>query len=564
MDAASYEREIENVIAWLVKEGRLTQAALNRARGLQNETTERLPLILTRLGLVPEQDLLAAYTSALGIPLATPRDYPEAPVMPERLSGDYLRKVRVVPMSADSERLQVALADPTDADTLQALRFVSKRHIDRYVTLPSIIDTLLTRLYGPSALGAPSGESSDLVHRDDIERLQDASSEAPVIRLVNNWITEAVQAQASDIHIEPLEELTRVRFRVDGLLREVNSVRAQLHTAIISRIKIMAQLNIAERRLAQDGRLRLAVGGRDIDIRVSIVPTVRGESIVLRILDRGNVALDFEALGFDELGLERFRKGLERRHGIMLVTGPTGSGKTTSLYASVMHLNNGTDKILTVEDPVEYQLQGINQTQVLPQIGLTFASALRSFLRHDPNIMMVGEIRDLETGQIAVQAALTGHRVLSTLHTNDSAGAVTRLLDMGIENFLITATVNGVAAQRLVRKLCMHCREPHELPPEIDLTPLMPVRVGLQPVSIYRATGCPRCNGTGYAGRTVIMEVLLPDDVIRRLVMQKAPADVIRQAAINAGMETMYHNGLRKCLTGMTSLDEVMRVTRGI
>ena len=401
-----------------------------------------------------------------------------------------------------------------------------------------------------------------ITKKEELDRLRDSSSEAPVIRLVNFLISKAVETRASDIHIEPMDGDVRIRYRIDGVLHEAEAPPESLRQSIVSRVKVMAKLDIAERRLAQDGRIRIAVRGQEIDLRVSTNPTIHGEGVVLRVLDRGNLKLDFTALGFDEAPLARYRSVLQRPHGIMLVTGPTGSGKTTTLYASLLELNTSESKILTVEDPVEYQLRGVNQLQVKPQIGLTFANALRSFLRQDPDIMMVGEIRDLETAQIAVQAALTGHLILSTLHTNDAPSAVTRLLDMGVDDYLITSTVNGILGQRLVRTLCPACKQAYEASPELI------ARVGLDQLSaegvrLYRACGCPECAGTGYRGRSSIVELLVVSDPIRQLILQRADASVIREKAVEEGMETMYDNGLRKALAGITTVEEVHRVTRG-
>ncbi len=357
----------------------------------------------------------------------------------------------------------------------------------------------------------------------------------------------------------------RIRYRVDGVLREIESPPPRLGAAIVSRIKIMAKLNIAERRLAQDGRIRLAVRGKDIDFRVSTTPTIYGESVVLRILDRGTLRLDFDALGLSPGIQVALRRILREPHGILLVTGPTGSGKTTTLYASLLELNTPDRKILTIEDPVEYQLTGINQVQVKPQIGLTFATALRSFLRQDPDIMMVGEIRDLETAQIAVQAALTGHLILSTLHTNDAASAVTRLLDMGVEDYLLTSTVGGIAAQRLVRTLCLDCREPYEALPELaDRLRQGGATLTAAPVKLYRARGCDACQGSGYRGRSPVAEVLVTSDRIRQLVLSRAEAGEIRKAAIDEGMVTLFADGIGKALEGITSIEEIFRVTREV
>ncbi|HYZ34421.1 MAG TPA: GspE/PulE family protein, partial [Crenalkalicoccus sp.] len=378
----------------------------------------------------------------------------------------------------------------------------------------------------------------------------------------NALIARAVEARASDIHLEPTEDRLRIRLRVDGVLEEVEGPPPALRHAVVSRIKIMAKLNIAERRLAQDGRLRFAVRGKEVDFRVSTTPVIHGESVVLRILDRGSLVLEFEALGFSPDILPRYREILERPHGILLVTGPTGSGKTTTLYTSLMALNTPERKILTIEDPIEYQLQGVNQTQVKPQIGLSFGAALRSFLRQDPDIMMVGEIRDLETAQIAVQAALTGHMILSTLHTNDAASAVTRLLDMGVEPFLLTSTLNAVVGQRLVRRLCPHCRRAvtpsAEAVAALGLAELVPAGA---PLRLYEPVGCEHCNG-GYRGRAAILELLPMSEPIARLVLARAEARAIGEAAAAEGMRTMFADGMLKALAGLTTADEVLRVTR--
>jgi general secretion pathway protein E len=394
----------------------------------------------------------------------------------------------------------------------------------------------------------------------DVERLRDLASEAPVIRLVNRMIERAVEQRASDIHIEPFEGRLRVRYRVDGMLGETEAPAEKLAAAIVSRIKIMARLNIAERRLPQDGRIKVVVRGKEFDLRISTTPSLHGESVVMRILDRDGAVLDFKALGFRDDTLKSYLSALERPHGILLVTGPTGSGKTTTLYTSLIRLNSPERKILTVEDPVEYQLDGVLQIQVKPEIDLTFARALRSFLRQDPDILMIGEIRDLETAQIGVQAALTGHLVLSTLHTNDAAGAIARLMDMGVPDYLLTSTINGVAAQRLVRKLCPDCREASE--PDAEL--LARLDAGDNPPRVlYHAKGCDHCKGTGYAGRAALVEVLVMDDALRRLVLQRADAREIEKAAVEGGMRTLYQDGLLKAAAGVTSIEEVLRVTWG-
>jgi general secretion pathway protein E len=387
------------------------------------------------------------------------------------------------------------------------------------------------------------------------------ASDAPVVRAVNSLIARASEAQASDIHIEPTESAIKVRFRVDGALRDEETLPAHLKSALVSRIKVMSGLNIAERRLPQDGRLRLAVRGQEIDFRVATSPTIHGEAVVLRILDRSNLALEFDKLGFDEELLVRYRRVLAQPHGILLVTGPTGSGKTTTLYASLATLNTSERKILTIEDPIEYRLAGINQVQVKPQIGLDFAAALRSFLRQDPDVMMVGEIRDLETAQVAIQSALTGHMILSTLHTNTAASSVTRLLDMGVEPFLITSTLNAVLAQRLVRRLCPQCRTATVLSREAIAS------LGLDPATMdgmkfYKPHGCDACSNTGFRGRIALFELLEMDEEISRLILVRAEAREVQRAAVDAGMRLMLADGIAKAQAGLTTVEEILRVTR--
>jgi general secretion pathway protein E len=459
------------------------------------------------------------------------------------------------------------MADPLDSYVIEAIRLLANKPVLPRIGIPADIEAAFTRLYGSGGTaigGIVEGlpEIADEGTQRDVERLRDLASEAPVIRLVNLLISRAVDLRASDIHIEPFEHTFCVRYRIDGLLRAQESPPSRLRAAVVSRIKLMAKLNIAETRLPQDGRIKLAIRGKEIDLRVSTVPTLYGESVVLRVLDRGGVVLDFEKLGFEPALLRTYIEVLSRSNGILLVTGPTGSGKTTTLYTSLRHLNTGTTKILTVEDPIEYQLEGVNQVQVKPQIGLTFASALRSFLRQDPDVIMVGEIRDRETAQIAVQAALTGHIVLSTLHTNNASSTITRLLDMGIEDFLLTSTVNGVVAQRLVRVLCTSCRDAYAAPPEIIDELQLRRFATSDSITLYRPRGCPQCNGTGYYGRTSILEMVVMSEQIRRLVIRGADANEIQTAALESGMRSMYHDGVRKALAGITNVEEVVRVTR--
>jgi general secretion pathway protein E len=542
--------------------GRITDSALERAERLARESDEKLDAVLTRLGLISERELAQLLADAIGLELVETPDFPIEPVLGSSISARYLRANRLIPLADHPDHLLIAMADPTDEAAVDAMMFAAEKPIRRLVACATDIDAAWDRLYGEGQehrLAEAAANSGADEATDDVDRLKDLASEAPVIRLVNHLIARAIELRASDIHLEPMPGRLRVRYRVDGVLHESPDPPERLRAAVISRIKVMAKLNIAERRLAQDGRIGLTIRGMEIDLRVATTPTIHGEAVVLRILDRGNVQLDFVALGFDATLMERWRKVLAEPHGIVLLTGPTGSGKTTTLYASLLELNTTDRKILTIEDPVEYQLGGINQVQVKPQIGLSFATALRSFLRHDPDIMMIGEIRDLETAEIAVQAALTGHLILSTLHTNDAASAVTRLLDMGVEDYLLTSTLAGIAAQRLVRTLCPECREPTPaLPDLID-------RLGLGQhgtVTLYRPVGCSACGDTGFHGRTTIIELMVMSDALRQLVLQRAEAKAIQRQAVQEGMRTMLQDGIAKALAGITTIDEVLRATR--
>jgi general secretion pathway protein E len=459
------------------------------------------------------------------------------------------------------------MVNPQDEYVINAFQLVTDRNILPRLAVPSELDAAFERLYGSgkTSMDQIVGEAEirdGERDNDDLEHLKELASEAPIIRLVSLIISHALEARASDIHIEPFENRLIVRYRVDGVMHEVESPPRRFSAAVISRIKIMASLDIAERRLPQDGRIKLRLRGKEIDLRVSTVPTMYGESVVMRILDKSSTALDFATLGFDSAVLERFQQVLTQPHGIVLVTGPTGSGKTTTLYTALDKLNKPDIKILTVEDPVEYQMEGINQIQVKPQIGLTFANALRSIVRQDPDVIMIGEIRDLETAQIAVQSALTGHMVLSTLHTNDAASTINRLLDMGMDDYLLTSTVNGILAQRLVRTLCMHCRQPYPALPEVISEMQLERFTTSKPVTLYRPVGCGECGGTGYSGRVSIVELLAMSDAIRSMVMRHVTAGEVRQQAMAEGMQTMYENGLSKAVAGVTTIEEVLRVTR--
>jgi general secretion pathway protein E len=550
----------------LVKAGRLSEADYQRVLRMQAGQPEgpALATLLNRLGLVSEQDIAQQLAQLLDLPLVAAGDFPALPLLAERLSYRFLKECRALPLEFSDGELLVAMADPQDTFVLGALRLASGYQIVPRVALGAEIDAAIERMHGQG-----QSQMGDILARvdaaeqesvEDVEQLRDRASEAPVIRLVNLIIQHAVELRASDIHVEPFESRLKVRYRVDGVLQETEAPPVQLSPAVISRIKLMARLNIAERRLPQDGRIEMRIQGNDLDIRVSTVPTMHGESVVLRLLNRESVVLDFAALGFSAQPEQRLQSVLHIPHGVLLVTGPTGSGKTTTLYTALNSLNTSESKLITVEDPVEYQLEGVNQIQVKPAIGLTFATALRSIVRQDPDVIMVGEMRDLETARICIQSALTGHLVLSTLHTNDAPSSITRLLEMGVEDYLLTSTLNAVLAQRLVRKLCSHCREAYQASAQMLAEMRMQRLAGDRPVSLFRAKGCPACNGSGYHGRIAIIEVLIMTEGIRSLIIQHADAGTLRRAAREEGMLSMYEDGCLKALDGTTNIEEVLRV----
>ncbi len=544
----------------VAERGLVATETLARALLVQEESGERLDAVLTRLGLVSEQALAETLAQAAGVKLATPEDFPSEAVAREAVSPRFLREIRAVPLKLDASSAEVAFVDPLDAFPRQALAYALQKPVTPLAARAGDVEAALDRLYGPAQALAAADQTEE-ADEADLERLKDLASDAPVVRAVNSLIGRAAEEHASDIHVEPSEDGLKIRFRVDGALQDRDFLSAHLKAAFVSRIKVLANLNIAERRLPQDGRMRLAVRGHEIDLRVATSPTIHGESVVMRLLDRSHLSLDFDTLGFDQDLLPNFLEIINRPHGIVLVTGPTGSGKTTTLYTALSAINTAERKILTIEDPIEYRLAGISQTQINPQIGLSFATALRSFLRQDPDVMMVGEIRDLETAQVAIQAALTGHTILSTLHTNSAAAAVTRLLDMGVEPFLLTSTLNAVLAQRLVRRLCPSCRTPHAATARELLSPGITAAAG-EAVELWRPGGCAACNHTGFKGRLAILELLPVDDAAARLVLARAEAREIERTAVAYGMRTMLQDGLAKARAGLTTLDEVLRVTR--
>ena len=552
----------------LVQKGKITQAELERALRAQKETDQPLGSLLVHLGMITEQELAVVLSRYLGIKLALTQDYPSMPVEDTGIAVNYMRAVELVPLyetEVDNElELSIAMVTPQDQFTMDALEMATGKTIRPLLGLPSEIKANIERLYSNEGKDTDAGMDFEITgdngDLDDIEHLKDMASEAPVIRLVNQIMTSAMSSRASDIHVEPFEDHLTIRYRIDGVMQEQDSPAPQLTPAIISRIKLMARLNIAERRLPQDGRIQLRAQGKEIDMRVSTVPTMYGESIVMRILDKKSIKLDLETLGFSDENFQKIQDQLKQPHGVLLVTGPTGSGKTTTLYSALSQLNTPETKILTVEDPVEYELEGINQIQANPKIGLTFADALRSIVRQDPDVIMIGEMRDAETARIAIQSALTGHLVLSTIHTNDAGSGVTRLLDMGVEDYLLTSSVNGILAQRLVRRLCPQCRS--SKPAETEIIEELELRK-YQPegdIKIWQANGCPACSNTGYKGRSAVHEVLVMDDDIRRLVLKHADGGAIQDQAVSAGMSTLYEDGIEKALEGITTLEEVLRV----
>jgi general secretion pathway protein E len=566
----------EHFGAYLLAAGTLDELSVQRARAAQRQSRERFHLVILRLGLLADTQMAAALAGYCGMRLVAEQDFPDTALKLDEIETSFLQLNRMLPLLDTGETLELVVADPFNAEPIDALSYLLSRKISVCVAADGDIEKGLQRLYrggadanlieGPASNQIATG-SSEVVSDDDVRRLEDLASEAPVIRLVQDVVARAVGNQASDVHIEPREDCVRVRFRIDGILHTAETLPLALRAGISSRIKIMARLNIAERRLPQDGRIKVNVRGREIDLRVSTMPTLWGESIVLRILDRSSVELDFEKLGFAGRSYDDLEQLLKQPNGIILVTGPTGSGKTTTLYTALRSLNSAERKIFTVEDPIEYQMPGINQIQVQPKIGLTFAHALRSILRQDPDIIMVGEIRDLETAQIAIQASLTGHLVLSTVHTNSAAATVTRLLDMGVEKYLLASCLKGVLAQRLVRRLCPACAKPS---PDADEVLAMLRATGLEngglsageTPRLLQANGCPSCRKTGFSGRTTIYELLTTTPLMRAAILSGQSENQLEASGVSTGMTTMLQNGLTKALRGQTTSYEVLRATR--
>jgi general secretion pathway protein E len=544
---------------FMLDHGLITPAELGKARQVCSETGERLVTIVRRLGIVSGADLARAVAAYYRLPTVRESDWPKTSILADVLSPRYLREHKVLPLSADDRCVVLAAADPGHADAISAIRLAAGRDIELRVAPAEDIDAAIDRFQpadDSTVAEAFAGVESD----EDVEHLKDLALGAPVIRLVNQLLLDGLNARATDIHIEPFRGRLNIRFRIDGMLTEARSVPAHMARAVVSRVKILSGLDIAERRLPQDGRARIKVEARNLDLRIATMPTVHGEAVAIRLLENKQRVLDLTKLGFSAEEEAVLRKRLAAPHGLMLVTGPTGSGKTTTLAAALTILNEPHRKILTIEDPIEYQIEGINQTQVRPDIGMSFANALRHLLRHDPDVIMVGEMRDTETAQIAVHAALTGHLVLSTLHTNSAAGAVTRLLDMGVDGYLLASCLTCVIGQRLVRVLCRSCRE--AAAGSVGFPPELLRRAGLSAnVPHWRPRGCERCGGSGFLGRTGIVEVLEINDEVRRLMRRDVIVGEVEEAAVRAGMSTMALDGLRKVCAGVTTAEEVRRVT---
>jgi len=523
---------------------------------------------LVKPGLLTPERFPEAARAFFGVPFARDEDFPKEPTLYENISVQFMKESKFIPAQLQDDTLTVIMADPDDFYTLDAIRLATKKRIQVLMGPEAKIVEAIERSFGSGGSSMeriiedmdsiPDFQAGD---EENVDQLRDMASEGPVIRLVNLIITRAIEKRASDIHMEPFEDHFRVRYRIDGVLHDVESPPKRLQAAIISRIKIMSKMNIAERRLPQDGRIMLRVKGKEVDFRVSTVPTIHGESIVLRILDKSSIVLDIQKLGFGGDTLGAFQKLIEHPHGIILVTGPTGSGKTTTLYCALGKINSPDKKIITVEDPVEYQLKGINQIQVKPAINLTFANALRSIVRQDPDVILIGEIRDAETADIAIHSALTGHLVLSTLHTNDAPSAITRLINMGMEDYLLSSTVIGILAQRLVRAACPYCQVPSAPDPAVVQEMKMD---GMNPEEIraFDVKGCPQCGNTGYWGRMGIFELLQVTEDIQKLILEKKDSNLIKERARRNGMRTLRQDGWLKVREGITTISEVLRVTQ--
>ena len=551
----------------LLRSNKITEKILEEIKSNQLHTGLYLGKTLVDHGYIHANVLLEALSKDLGLPIISFQDYPKTqlPIKGLNISESFLREKTIFPIQIKNDTLTFAVYDPFDLHTIENLKISLGKNIKILLSTEETIIAAIESYYGQgeSAMGRmvdsikdDANGSTEII--SDTEHIRDMASEAPVIKLVNHIISNATEMGASDIHLEPFSEDLILRYRIDGILHNFEAPPKRLNSALCTRIKIMAELDISERRLPQDGRIKLKVLGKDIDMRVSTLPTIHGESIVIRILDSTNLNVDLEKMGFPKKELEQFQKLIKKPYGKILVTGPTGSGKTTTLYGALQNINTSDKKIITIEDPVEYQIRGINQIHVKPKIGLDFASGLRSIVRQDPDVIMVGEIRDTKTADVAIQAALTGHLVCSTVHTNDAAGAITRLLDMGVENYLISSALIGVLAQRLVRVICKNCKEPTKVASALidELG-----TCGHEDIKAFHGKGCKVCSQTGYRGRAGIYELLVVDDSIRQLILAKSTAQKIRDFARNQGMTTLREDGWKKVAAGITTVEEVLRVT---
>jgi type IV pilus assembly protein PilB len=555
----------------LVKENLLSQDQAQKALGDQRRSGERLATVLTRLAFITEDELLDFLSRKYGIPVINLGRVEVDPDILRLVRKEVVQKYQVFPVRKVGNTLTLALSDPTVVLAIDDVQFATGLHVIPVLAAESAIRAAIDHNYSSGvedikklidqeSTGEASLELLDKASKVDIAELGREAEEAPTIRFVNLIIADAIRKRASDIHLEPYEKVFRVRYRIDGVLHDMMNPPKQMEPAILSRVKIMANLDIAERRLPQDGRLSVKFQNREIDLRVSSLPTIYGEKIVMRVLDKGSVVLDLARLGFEEEDLNRFKKIITTPYGMILVTGPTGSGKSTTLYAAIATINNPDINIITAEDPVEFNIAGINQVLVREDIGYNFAAALRAFLRQDPDVILVGEMRDLETAQIAIRAALTGHLVFSTLHTNDAPSTVTRLQDMGIPPFLISSSLLLVIAQRLVRRICLECREPVQVP----VSALIDVGFRAEEaesVRVYAGKGCANCANTGYKGRISVQEIMWMIPELQEAIVRQRPANEIKDIAVKAGMRTLRQTGLRKVANGLTTIDEVLRVT---
>ena len=561
--------ESRSLGAILLETSSLTEEQLEQALAVQRERGIKLGEALIQLKFLRSEDILKALSVQLGFPYENKIDVESIGTdLIANLPINYAKQNEVLPLKRDGNTIRVAIADPTNFYALDDLRMLFGTEIRPVIASSYEIVNAINTVYNKTSGGGGDEAMDDLDKgaeiADDFNEpvdLLDADDEAPIIRLVNTLLFRAVKQKASDIHIEPFERDIKIRFRINGILYDIMSPPKRAQNAIISRVKIMSQLNIAEKRVPQDGRIRIKIAGKDIDIRVSTIPTAHGESVVMRLLDASSILLDLDSLGFARGNLDIFKKLLENHNGIVLVTGPTGSGKTTTLYSALSRLNTNEVKIITVEDPVEYQLNGVNQMQVNPKIDLTFASGLRAFLRQDPDIILVGEVRDRETAEIAIQASLTGHLVLSTLHTNDAPSSITRLVEMGVEPFLVASSVLGIVAQRLLRTVCHECARKYT-PEEKELTEIGLTLVDLKGRQIFRPVGCPSCMETGYAGRAGIHEIMLVTDLVRAELMKGSDATTIKKVSVAQGMKTLREDAAQKVMQGLTTIAEVLRVTQ--